>query len=363
MKVLFIVQGEGRGHLFQALALKQMMDTGTYILVGVLVGTTKDRSFPEGFINDIKAPVTTFLSPALKYNTGAGKGVNMKQTLFLNLKQIPAFAKSLQTIHQTVNRLKPDVIINFYELLTGFYCFCYRPVIPVVSIGHQYLMNHPEFVFPEKQTFQKQLLRLNNRMTAFGSVRRLALSFRYMPDCPDRNLYVIPPLIREEVRAMEVSHGNYILVYLTHPSLQQQIIDWHVGNPDIMIHCFGSFSQEKPLIYYSDFLVFHQIDSTRYLQMMASCRALATTAGFESVSEAMLFNKPVLMVPVPGHYEQACNAIDGQVAGAGVAGKTFDLSLLINYIPRHSASHDVYERWLTTERRKILTLLFNVKGK
>lgn len=49
---------------------------------------------------------------------------------------------------------------------------------------------------------------------------------------------------------------------------------------------------------------------------MAGCKAYASTAGFESICEAMYLGKPVLMVPA--HIEQDCNAYDAMKAGAGI---------------------------------------------
>ena len=61
-------------------------------------------------------------------------------------------------------------------------------------------------------------------------------------------------------------------------------------------------------------LSFHQLNDTLFVRYMAGARAYATTAGFESVCEAMYLGKPVLMVPT--HIEQACNAFDAVHAGA-----------------------------------------------
>lgn len=63
-------------------------------------------------------------------------------------------------------------------------------------------------------------------------------------------------------------------------------------------------------------LSFHQIDDVKFLNAMAGCRAYASTAGFESICEAMYLGKPVLMVPA--HIEQDCNAYDAMKAGAGI---------------------------------------------
>jgi hypothetical protein len=43
--------------------------------------------------------------------------------------------------------LDPDVIINFYDLLGGIYNLISRPKAQFWVIGHQYMIQHPEFQF------------------------------------------------------------------------------------------------------------------------------------------------------------------------------------------------------------------------
>lgn len=49
MKVLFVVQGEGRGHLTQALTMEQMLNANGHEVVGMLVGKSKSRNIPNFF--------------------------------------------------------------------------------------------------------------------------------------------------------------------------------------------------------------------------------------------------------------------------------------------------------------------------
>ena len=84
---------------------------------------------------------------------------------------------------------------------------------------------------------------------------------------------------------------------------------------------------------------------------MRQCQAVLTTAGFESVCEALYLGKPVLMMPQPNHYEQACNALDGERVGAGVAATTFDLNTLMNHLPRHDEKvTNRFRDWYDTGR-------------
>jgi len=72
---------------------------------------------------------------------------------------------------------------------------------------------------------------------------------------------------------------------------------------------------------------------------MANAAALVTTAGFESVCEAMYMGKPVMMVPVENHFEQWCNARDAASCGAGIYADQFDLTLLQDYLPACQSSN------------------------
>lgn len=62
---------------------------------------------------------------------------------------------------------------------------------------------------------------------------------------------------------------------------------------------------------------------------MSGCRAYASTAGFESICEAIYMGKPVLMVPA--HIEQECNAYDAMCAGAGIISTSFSLDRLLEF--------------------------------
>jgi hypothetical protein len=60
--------------------------------------------------------------------------------------------------------------------------------------------------------------------------------------------------------------------------------------------------------------------------------------------------KPVLMVPVAGHYEQACNAIDAMKAGAGISSEKFEIGKLIAYIPLYKDTSAWFRDWANQAR-------------
>lgn len=53
MKYIFIVQGEGRGHLTQCMALEEILRKNGHEVVEVLVGKSKSRQLPAFFTRTI----------------------------------------------------------------------------------------------------------------------------------------------------------------------------------------------------------------------------------------------------------------------------------------------------------------------
>jgi uncharacterized protein (TIGR00661 family) len=206
----------------------------------------------------------------------------------------------------------------------------------IISIAHQYIYLHPDFVFPKGSNRRDEwLVKLYTKITAYGSNRLLALSFYPLERMIYNRVKICPPLLRSEISQQEVFNGKYILVYLVNAGYMKNIISWQKENPDTEIHCFTDSPAVKGKWQYAEGLYFHSLDDRKFLYYMANAAALATTAGFESVCEAMYMGKPVMMVPVENHFEQWCNARDAASCGAGIYSDHFDLSLLKNYVSKH----------------------------
>ncbi len=73
---------------------------------------------------------------------------------------------------------------------------------------------------------------------------------------------------------------------------------------------------------------------------------MAATAGYQTLCEAMYLGKPILIVPVGNHFEQACNAHEAELLGAGVAATHFDLDRFLDYIPKHKHDPDQFRAWV-----------------
>ena len=141
MKFLFIVQGEGRGHLTQAITLEEILRRNGHEVVEVLVGKSSSRRLPGFFNRNIHAPVKRFVSPNF-LPTPANKRVSLMRSVAYNLVKLPVYINSINYIRQRIEDSGADRVINFYELLTGLTYFLFRPSVPQICIGHQYLFLH-----------------------------------------------------------------------------------------------------------------------------------------------------------------------------------------------------------------------------
>ncbi len=344
MKYLFIIQGEGRGHLTQAIALSEMLESKQHEVVGALVGSADGNTTPKFFTDNFKKTTVSFKSPCLVYCKKT-KELNIRKTLTNSILDINKYFKSLRKIQSVVKDLRPDIIINFYDILGGIHQFLFRPKVPMVCVAHQYLLLHQDFEHPKGHQLDKFLVNTNTRITALGAAKKIALSFTPFPNDEKRGIFVAPPLLRSEIHKLQTTREDYILAYATQHSLAEELIKWHAKNPKIKIHCFWDKPQNTAVFKYARNLHFHRINAHKFLEMMQNCKGLVTTAGFESVCEAMYLGKPTLMIPVPKHYEQACNALDAKRAGAGITGTKFDLSDFINYLPHYQDISSDFQTW------------------
>lgn len=325
MKFVFLVQGEGRGHMTQALSFAELIRSQGHELAAVVVGKSERRIIPDFFIQKIGAEVFPVSSPNFE-SDGTEKRILLGKTIRKNLNRLPEFWKSLEKINKVLDDTQPDFVVNFYEALGGWYHLFFHSKATWWAIGHQYLEAHPEFHFVKGRPVEKFLFRLHTRITSLGAKERLALSF--LPKENFGNLKVVPPLLRKEIKLLSLSKENFYLAYMVNSGYATEVVDYAQKHPETNIKAFWDKKEAQEVEQNLPNLSFHRVNDQTFLQAMAACKGLVCTAGFESVCEAMYLGKPVVMIPVAGQYEQACNALDAEASGAGMASENFDFGKL-----------------------------------
>ncbi len=237
LKYVFLVQGEGRGHMTQAITLSAILQKAGHSVEHVFVGTNSRRVVPDFFLNKVKAVnVESLPSPGFVTDR-KGKSVRIWAAIANGLFNLHRYIKSILEVYKVVKKVKPDVFLNFYDPLGGLYNLIFRPGLVYMCIGHQYLAHHEDFQFASG-TIDRWLFLLNNKLTAIGAKNQLALSFTSYSRPEDPKLLVFPPLLRTDIKTCEVIERDYILAYLLNKGYSEELLEWHEHNQDIRIHCF-----------------------------------------------------------------------------------------------------------------------------
>ncbi len=356
MRFLFIVQGEGRGHLTQAIALSGILRDNGHEVIETLVGCSEMRQIPAFFFERMAVPVHTYPSPNF-LKTRDQKHIRIFQSFVYNLRRHrrKSYFNSLRFIAERIRQSKPDVVINFYELLGGLAYKRYRIQTPMVCVAHQFVYEHPAYHFGYRLQFTHRLLKWYTALSSLCAHKRVALSLTPMCDDADKKIFVAPPLLRSEVLQSQPTTQPYLLGYILNHGFSDEIIRWHRQHMDTVLHVFWDHPDMSDTYEPHANMTFHRINDTQFIQMMAHCTAFFGTAGFESIGEAMYLGKPIWMVPV--HAEQEMNATDAMRTGAVMVGSSFDLDKLIEDIPWRQQPHTDFKHWVDSATDVWLSIL------
>ncbi len=351
MKFLFVVQGEGRGHFMQAIEMYAMLKRHGHSVVACLVGKSPQRTIPHYFYTRLEGvKIDAFESPNFVAQQGE-KRPSVFLSVIYNVMKAPAFTHTARFLRHSVEVYNPDAIINFYDVMLGIANIIKPMQKPIICIGHQFLFLHKKFDFPDRLMVELNSLRVFTRATSIGASRRLALSFYPMTDDPRNDIVVVPPILRTEVKERAATKGEYIHGYMLNSGFADEVMAWHREHPDVKMHFFWDKADAPEVIEVEEGLTLHRIDDRKFLDLMAGCGGYATTAGFESVCEAIYLQKPVLMVPV--HIEQECNGYDAMKVGAGVVSETFDMDKLLDLMQRYTPNEE-FRTWCNEAEERIL---------
>jgi len=119
-KFIFTVQGEGRGHLTQAISMTQIAREAGHEVVGYAVGSFQGRKIPSFFLDFAgNVPLIQYESPSINY--GKGNSVHLRRTAMQALTKFRTYWKSACQLEKFIAENNPDGIVNFYESITGLY--------------------------------------------------------------------------------------------------------------------------------------------------------------------------------------------------------------------------------------------------
>ena len=303
MKALFLVNGTGMGHITQTFSLVELFAQQSVPLTPVAVLVTNCAPPKLKLLKEYyQCPVRAV--PSLRFHTNPAGEISSWRTAWGTLRDLGACRRSVAQLHALITETQPDVVINFYEALGGFYHLQHRATTPWISIAHQYMVHHPTYLRYARFHPQRLVLNWLTRLTAFRSQLRIAMSF--YPAESQGSLFVTAPLLRQNVFAATPQTGDPLLAYLNNGTHLPKLIRYCQRHPDQPVRCF---CPDRPATVPPN-LEMHRPDLARYIEELIQCRGLIATSGFESVAEAAVLGKPVVVIPLKNQLEQKLNSLD-----------------------------------------------------
>jgi len=169
--------------------------------------------------------------------------------------------------------------------------------------------------------FQKLFLGIINVVSSINA-KIVALSYYKFED-PE--MIICPPVLRKESYIKSKKQEDFVLIYLMNEDMVSQLVDNAAIHPDINIECFTKLTRKHQTI---SNIKLYNLDGQLFQEKMKVCSAVVCSGGFETSSEAILHNKPLLMIPLPNHFEQYANCNDAQIYGFAKFNNRIDLSLI-----------------------------------
>jgi uncharacterized protein (TIGR00661 family) len=304
MRILYGVFGYGRGHATRALSVLPELRSRHEVMV-LAGGDAYDALASENHVTRV---------PTLRYEYGAGGKRSLSRTFRHNLALVgdvlfsgPAYRE----VARQVRDFRPDVCLCDAEPWT--HAAAARLRIPRISFDHFGVLAYCRPVLPLRDRL-RSLRDVYAYRALMGRPDRIIVSSFYDGGARDPRIRFVGPILRPAVLQRRASRDDHLLVYLNQgawqlvPRIERALRE--LGVP-VIVYGTPRVGDDGPLS-------FRAPSNHAFLDDLASCRAVFSTAGNQLVGEAVWFGKPMLVTP-ENTVEQRLNAAAVERLGIGRA--------------------------------------------
>jgi uncharacterized protein (TIGR00661 family) len=283
MKILYAIQATGNGHISRAREIvPHLLNYGELDLL--ISGRQADVSLPY---------IIKYKKQGVSYTFGKKGGIDMIDTVkhlrpFDLIKDINTFP-----VHEY------DLVINDFEPVTAWACKLKGK--KCIGLSHQASYLSAKTPRPEKKDPFAEWIFRNYAPTD----EQYGFHFKSFDE------FIYTPVIRSEIRQLEITNKGHITVYL--PAHADELLIKHFSKiKDVQ---WDVYSKHSKVIYTRENVRVSPITNEGFVTSLASGDGLLTAGGFESPAEAIHLRKKVMVIPMIGQYEQQCNAIAAKNIG------------------------------------------------
>jgi uncharacterized protein (TIGR00661 family) len=306
MRILYGVHGYGRGHATRTLAVLPHLAARHQLLI--LAGGDAYQMISRDY------PVVRIPTLGFTYTPGSkARSRSNWRTLRHNLPaalDLLCGGPTFELVRGAVREFAPDVVISDAEPWAHQVAASLH--IPRLGFDHVGILAHCR---PPLDSLDRLKVRIDRAcyLLLMGRPQRVLVSSFY--DAPPRGpgVRVVPTLPRQAVRDLAPSAGDFLLVYLNRGQDQfDEAMRLALRGLNCPVRVYGTPRQGR-----DGPLTFLPPSDLPFLEDLAGCRAVLSTAGNQLVGEAMHLGKPVMVFP-ERCVEQRANARAVERLGIGM---------------------------------------------
>jgi uncharacterized protein (TIGR00661 family) len=303
-RILYAVQGEGLGHATRAHSVGAgLIERGHEVrFVSSRLATPYLREHFPDRVEDIFGFRLVFTDGRIRF------GKTVARNTYEGVRDV---WPTLRAVRRIFHEFQPDLLITDAEEFTPAVARFLG--VPFVSVDNQHLLTHCDVDRPPGFALDYVNAYLVIRLFHAGARRYLISTFI---DAPIRHqpATLVPPVLRKEVYKQAVRHGDYLVAYLGGSGeydRMRRALELSSRMP-IRAYGFGIEGEHGRVTYKAT-------SANGFLKDLAGCAGVVASAGHSLVSESLYLDKPMLLVPIAGQFEQLLNAHYVERMGAGRA--------------------------------------------
>jgi len=302
MKILYAVQATGNGHLSRAMEI-----------IPHLKKIAKTDILVSGIQADIELPFDVkYKFKGLSFVFGKKGGIDymrtyLKSNTFRLMKEIRKLPVE-----------DYDLVINDFEPVSAWATHLKK--LPCIALSNQCATLSPKVPQPK----QKDPLGIFVLKNYAPTTDQYGFQFKSFGE----NIFT--PVIRKEVRELDVTDKGHYTVYL--PAYDDERLIKNLSRfKDVKWEVFSKHNKNASK---HKNITIQPINQKAFLKSLSSCSGTLCAAGFGATSEALFLKKKLLVIPMKAQYEQLCNA---------TVLKTMDVPVMKSLKKKHA--HHI-EKWL-----------------
>jgi uncharacterized protein (TIGR00661 family) len=304
-RIFFSLSGEGRGHATRARAVVESLREEHQVS---LFASGDAWRFLAPLYRDTAVKVHRI--GGLRFHYNEERRLNFTRTGAEALRFLRRLPMLVGMLERQIRRGRPNLVVTDFE--PALPRAARRLGVPFVSLDHQhFLLTYDLASLPPRLRLYAAYMALIVRAYYSGQAATVVSSFYFPPlrrGC--RDVTQVGVMLRPEVLAARPERAGHLVAYFRRFAGDHLLAALHATGRAVRVYGLGACPPAGRLS-------FHAIEERRFVEDLAACDALISTAGNQLVGEALYLGKPVLALPEARNFEQYINAHFLAQSGAG----------------------------------------------